>query len=376
MTTNQGPDNTANNFKFHFSTLKDPRRTNKGNIVFSLEEILFLTISAVISNCHTWEEIAEFGRLKQDWFRKFYTYTRMPSHDAINDLFCILDPKKFGECFINWIDNIATKTGSEVVAIDGKTIRGVASKDSKFPVHIVSAFCTKNCLCLGQQAVAEKSNEITAIPRLLELLTLDGCTVTIDAIGCQTEIAEKIREKKAHYILQVKGNQKILKEQIEDIFNGKSSRETDEKYNMGHGRIEHRKCEVILVKNVILDGQENWKDLRTLIRIESNRTIKKTGKKSTEYRHYISSHNDDATQLNKNIRSHWGIENNLHWNLDVILKEDGQLKRKGNSAQNFNLINKTALGLLINEKTAKMSKPLKRLRASINDSYRELILKV
>lgn len=376
MTTNHGSANTANNFNFHFSTLKDPRRTHKGNIVFSLEGILFLTISAVISGCNTWESIAEFGRLKKDWFRKFYPYKRMPSHDTINGIFCVLNSKKFGACFINWINSIATKTDSEVVAIDGKTIRGAASKDSKFPIHIVSAFCTKNSLCLGQQTVAEKSNEITAIPRLLELLTLDGCTVTLDAMGCQTEIAEKIREKNAHYILQVKDNQKILKEQMEDIFNGKSSRKTDKKFNTGHGRIEHRKCEAVLVKDVVLEGRENWKDLCTLVRIESNRTIKKTGIKSTEYRYYISSHTDDAKLLNKSIRSHWGIENNLHWNLDVIFKEDGQLKRKGNSAENFNLISKTALGLIVNEKTAKMSKPLKRLRASIDDDYRELILKV
>lgn len=374
--TNQDPDSVKNYFKTSFSTLQDPRRTTKGNIVYSLEEILFLTISAVISGCNTWETIAEYGRLKKDWFRKFYPYKRMPSHDTINDLFCVLDAQKFGECFINWINQIATKTNSEVVAIDGKTVRGAASKGSKFPLHIVTAFCTKNRLCLGQEAVTEKSNEITAIPRLLELLTLDGCTVTLDAMGCQTDIAGKIREKNADYILQVKDNQKILKEQLEDVFNGKTGRQTDEKFSIGHGRAEHRKCEAIAVSDVVLDGKEDWQGLQTLVRIESGRTIKKTGIKSTEYRYYISSLATDAKLLSKSVRSHWGIENNLHWNLDVIFKEDGQLKRKGNSAQNFNVISKTALGLIDNEKSTNLSKPMKRLRASIDDAFRELIMKV
>lgn len=195
-------------------------------------------------------------------------------------------------------------------------------------------------------------------------------------MGCQTDIAEKIRDKKADYILQVKDNQKILKEQLEDIFNSKTGRKIAEKYNTGHGRIEHRKCEAILVGDVILDGKENWKDLQTLVRIESNRTKKKASVISTEYRYYTSSITNDAALLNKSVRSHWGIENNLHWNLDVIFKEDGQLKRKGNSAQNFNVISKTALGLIESEKSTNLSKPMKRLRASIDDGFRELIMKV
>jgi predicted transposase YbfD/YdcC len=374
--TNTSLHSPQNLFKESFSTLPDPRRTTKGNLVYSLEEILFLTISAVVCGCNTWTAIAEYGRLKQDWFRKFYLFEKMPSHDAISDLFSALNPKIFAECFINWVHGIAQKTDSEVVALDGKTVRGAASKGNKFPLHIVTAFCTKNRLCLGQQTVAEKSNEITAIPRLLELLTLDGCIVTLDAMGCQREIAEKIREQKANYILQVKDNQKDLKEQMEDIFNSKTARKTDTATSMGHGRIEQRKCDAILTDNIILEGGENWKDLQTLVRIKSDRTMKKSGEKSTEYRYYITSLKDDAGLLNKSIRSHWGIENHLHWNLDVIFKEDGQLKRKGNSAENYNVIAKVALALVDNEKTEKLTKPLKRLRASHSDSYRELILKV
>lgn len=365
-----------NIFKESFCTLPDPRRTTKGNLVYSLEEILFLTISASICGCNTWITIAEYGRLKQDWFRKFYPYKRMPSHDAISDLFSALNPKIFAECFINWVNEIAIKTDSKVVAIDGKTVKGAASKGNKFPLHIVSAFCTKNRLCMGQQSVAEKSNEITAIPKLLELLTLDGCIVTIDAMGCQRDIAKKIREQKADYILQVKDNQKDLKEQMEDIFNSKACRKSNTTTTMGHGRIEKRECEAIMVSNILLEGHENWEDLQTLVRIKSTRTIKKSNEQSIEYRYYIASLGDNAKLLNESIRSHWGIENNLHWNLDVIFREDGQLKRKGNSAENYNIIAKVALGLVDNEKTEKLSKPLKRLRASIDDSYRELILKV
>jgi len=363
-------------FKDSFSTLIDPRRTSKGNILYSLDEILFLTISACICGCTAWTSIAEFGRLKKGWFRQFSPYKKLPSHDAISDLFCVLDSKTFAECFLNWVNGIASKEDSEVVAIDGKTIRGAASKGGKFPLHIVSGFCTKNRLTLGQVSVGEKSNEIVAIPKLLDLLTLDKCIVTIDAIGCQKNIAEIIRKKNADYILQVKDNQLILKEQIEDVFNSKMSRKIYQKTNCGHGRIEKRICEVISAESLIFEGSKNWKDLKTIVRIESHRTIKKTLEKSKEFRYYITSLKDSPENINNAIRSHWGIENNLHWCLDVIFNEDGQLKRKGNSAENFNVISKAALALVDNEKSTNLTKPLKRLRASIDDSFRELILKV
>jgi len=374
--TSTGPEPAKNLFKEHFSTLKDPRRTSKGNLMYPLEEILFLTISAVISGCTAWITIAEFGRLKTDWLRKFYSYRNgTPSHDAISDLFSILDPKLFGECFVNWIRAVADTADSGVVAFDGKTVRGPGSDSRKYPLHIVTAFCTKNRISLGQQSVGDKSNEITAIPELLDLLTLKGCIVTTDAMGCQKKIAEKIREKEADYILQVKDNQKELKEQVQKLYALNVPAEVDTEIDFGHGRIETRKCEVI-TELAFLDGKEGWKDLRSVVRIESVREIKKTGVKTTEHRYYITSIKGGAKLVNNSIRSHWGIENNLHWNLDVIFKEDGQLKRKGNSAENFNIINKTALGLIENEKTAKMSKPLKRLRASLSDEYREKIMKV
>lgn len=373
--TLSGPLKSAQLFTESFSTLQDPRRTSKGNIQYLLEELLFITITGVICGYKEWEEIAEYGKQKADWFRKFYPYKTMPSHDVLGRLFQALDPKSFSQCFINWVSSVATKTATDVVAIDGKTIRGAASKGNKFPIHIVTAFCTKNRLTLGQQSVIEKSNELTAIPALLDLLNLEGCTVTIDAIACQQNIAEKIIEKKADYILQVKNNQQYLKDNIEDFFNSKMERKVHQTITQGHGRIEKRRCEVITDLEDF-SGLENWRSLHSIVKIYSERTIKNTEEKSVECRYYISSIKDDAKRLNEAIRSHWGIENNLHWCLDVIFKEDGQLKRAGNAAENFNIINKAALGLLDNEKSTKHFKPMKRMKAAHSDDYRELILKV
>lgn len=373
--TLSGPTESAKLFTESFLSLPDYRRQTKGNIQYSLDELLFVTITGVICGYKDWEEIAEYGVIKADWFRKFYEYKKMPSHDVLSRLFKALDPKIFSQCFINWVSSIATKTATDVVAIDGKTIRGAASKGNKFPLHIVTAFCTKNRLSIGQQSVIEKSNELTAIPTLLDLLNLEGCTVTADALGCQQNIAEKIIEKKADYILQVKNNQQYLKDNIEDFFNSKMKREINQTLTQGHGRIEKRRCEVISDLEDFT-GRENWKNLESIVRIYSERTIKNTGEKSTEFRYYITSIKDEAKRLNESIRSHWAIENNLHWNLDVIFKEDGQLKRSGNSAENFNIINKAALGLLDNEKSTKHFKPMKRFKAAHNDDYRELILKV
>lgn len=373
--TKQGLGFSSQIFRNCFSDLQDPRRTTKGNIQYSLDELLFVSIVGVICGYHTWGEIAEYGELKKEWFRKFFTYKKMPSHDVLGRLFSALNPNIFSQCFVNWVSSIAQRTATDVVAIDGKTIRGAASQGNTFPMHIVTAFCAKNKLVLGQSSVMEKCNEITAIPFLLDMLDLEGSTVTIDAIGCQKNIAEKIVGGKADYILQVKNNQQYLKDEIEDIFDGKTAREKDVIRSLGHGRIEKRTCEVISELD-IFTAKENWKNIQSIVRIFSERTIKKTGEKSTEYRYYISSVKGDAKRINESIRSHWSIENNLHWTLDVTFKEDGQLKRMGNAAENFNIINKAAIGLLDNEKSTKHYKPMKRMKASHSDSYRELILKL
>jgi predicted transposase YbfD/YdcC len=262
---------------------------------------------------------------------------------------------------------------SRVVAIDGKSIRGIASKFGDSPLHIVSAFCHQNSLTLCQETVNEKSNEITAIPNLIDLLDLNNCVVTIDAMGCQKDIAERIRSKNGDYILQVKNNQQDLKEQIIKVFNAKSTVYESISLDSGHGRMEKRVCKA--TSNLrFLDGKEEWKDLKTIISIRSEIYDKKTHKKSENIRYYISSAEGSPKQFLQDIRAHWSIENNLHWNLDVIFKEDFQLKRKGNSSENFNIIAKTALGLLEAEKSKKKSKPIKRLIDSIDDSYREKIM--
>lgn len=355
------------------SKLKDHRRINTGNIRHSLQEIIFLSLSAVVSGCNTWQTIEEFGNLKLDWFRLYFPYKYgIPSHDTLGAFFSAFDRKKFADFFMDFTQSLATKD-SRVVAIDGKTVRGVASAFGKSPLHIVSAFCKNNMLTLCQEKVNDKSNEITAIPSLIDLLDLNNCVVTIDAMGCQKEIAEKIRDKKGDYILQVKDNQKDLKEQIEKLFNSQNPTNEHIERDTGHGRMEKRVCRVI--DNLIfLDGKQDWKDLKTIVEIKSEIYQKKSGKKSESVRYYISSEVANSKQMAQDIRSHWSIENNLHWNLDVIFKEDLQLKRKGNSTENFNMVLKLALGLLDAEKTKKKSKNMKRLKASIDDSYREKIL--
>lgn len=371
----QGPGLERNIFQESFSSLQDPRRITKGNIKYTFSEILFLTLSAVISGCNTWCLIEEFGNLKIDWLRKFHPYASgVPSHDTLGAFFSALDAKEFAKCFVNYAASISSHTKGDVIALDGKTVRGVASK-GKYPIHIVSAFCSKNCLSLAQETVNEKENEIVAIPRLLELITVKGCIVTIDAMGCQKEIAEKIRKKQADYLLQVKGNQAALKEQIIKIFNRKTPRKKAITDDCDHGRIEKRTCEVI-DDLTFLDEKQLWKDISTIIKITSYREDKKTGKFSNSFRYYISSLPNNAELINKSVRNHWAIENNLHWNLDVIFKEDHQLKRKGNSVENFNIITKVALNLLDNEKSTKKSKPTKRFKATIDDKYREFILNV
>uniref|UniRef100_UPI00404836FC ISAs1 family transposase n=1 Tax=Mariniflexile sp. TaxID=1979402 RepID=UPI00404836FC len=377
MTTN-GPKTTSNSlFTQYFSTLKEPRRTTKGNFQYPLEEILFLTISSIISGWHEdWDDIIYFGENNLEWLRKFYPYKNgIPSHDVLNRLYNRLDTKEFNQCFMKWASSIATKTEGRVIPIDGKTVRGNASNLNSSKLHIVSAFCTKNALCLGQVKVGSKSNEITAIPELLDLIAVKGCIVTIDAMGCQRAVAEKIIDKKADYVLMVKENQAELKEQIEKVFRIQKPEKTNIQEDLGHGRIEKRTCEAI-TKLDFLDTKENWTGLRSVIKITSERTIKKTDAHSSETRYYISSLLGDAALMNNSIRSHWAIENNLHWSLDVAMKEDGQLNYVANAAENMNMMKKMALGMIVNEKSIKKSKAKKMKKALMDESYRELLLKV
>ena len=374
---NKNDNKYANSlFIRHFENMKDPRRINKGNHIYPLNEILLLVISAVISGANGWTAIELFGNSKLSWLQEFFPYKNgIPSNDVLGKLFARLKAREFTDCFTNWINSISELNESEVVPIDGKTIRNSNDDSScKSAIHLVSAYASENRVCLGQVAVSEKSNEITAIPKLLDILTIKGCIVTIDAMGCQKKIAEKIIKKDADYILMVKDNQKNLKVQIEDLFKTQESHITDMKEDFGHGRIENRKCSIIDDLS-LLDKRDDWKGIKSIVRISSTRIIKKTQKESTENRYYITSLEADAEKINNAIRSHWSIENNLHWNLDVVFKEDASLKKKGDSPINFNIITKIALALIERENSNKMSKNSKRLKAALDDKYRTKILK-
>jgi len=267
-------------------------------------------------------------------------------------------------------------TNGEVVAIDGKTICNSDDKSTgKSALHVVSAYASKNKLCLGQQVVNEKSNEITAIPELLKILDIQGCIITIDAMGCQKKIAKDIVKKKADYLLMVKDNQKELKEQVEKMFSRENIAKTNKQFDTGHGRAETRTCDVI-DDLLFMDVKDQWVGLKSVVRVHSECYNKQTGKTSQQNRYYISSLSADAEKINNAVRSHWSIENNLHWTLDVIFKEDASLKKKGDSAINYNVMTKIALALIEKEKSRKLSKPSKRMTAALDDNYRDLILKV
>lgn len=357
----------------YFSEIKDPRveRTKEHLLI----DIIFITISAVICGSSTWEDIANYGKAKEVWLKQYLKLPNgIPSHDTFNRLFSSIDPNQFETCFLNWIKAISKITSGEIISIDGKTIRGSRSKDGKSVVHMVSAWAHRNHLSLGQVKVDDKSNEITAIPKLLEVIALEGCIVTIDAMGCQTSIAQKIIEKKADYILAVKGNQGKLKEGILDTIKFCKPIDESEDLDFGHGRIETRKCSVYTDFSHI-ENSSKWEKLSCIIKIDSHRHIKSTGKEQVETRLYLSSLKPCAKTLEKNIRAHWGVENSLHWILDVAFNEDASMKTNQNAVQNFSIINRIALNLLANDKTKKRSIKGKRLDAGWDNEYLLKILK-
>lgn len=375
MTHLSGPTAKQTHFLTFFSELKDPRRTNKGNLQHLLSDILFLTISAMLSGASDWELVRTFGKSQLPWLRKFGTFKNgIPSTDTLERVFSALDSKAFNDNFIKWISTIRKEIPNETIAIDGKTMRGAKPNNTcKNMPHIVSAFASTNGLCLGQVKVNDKSNEITAIPELLELLAIKGCTVTIDAMGCQTDIAEKIISCKADYILAVKGNQKNLKQAILDTVLLEKPCTTDVWQDFGHGRIEKRTCRAYDNLGYI-EKTSRWVGLNTIFVIDSLVENKSSGKTSSEQRLYISSLPANAAQLNIKTREHWSIENNLHWSLDVQFGEDRSRKHKGNVGENFNIILKTVMTLLLNDNTPKRSKNNKRLIAALDSEYREKLL--
>ena len=351
----------------YFAELRDPRvERNREHL---LEEILLIAVAAILSGAESWNDIADYGRDKLEWLKTFLQLPGgIPSHDTFNRVFSALDPEEMERGFAAWVSSITKLTAGEVVAIDGKTLCGTRETGKKQLVHLVSAWASANNLVLGQRKVDEKSNEITAIPKLLEALELAGTVVTIDAMGCQREIASRIIEKKADYVLAVKDNQGLLAEQVRDSFLLLPCEAVAEEIDCGHGRVEQRRCSVIADLSLIEKVSE-WASIQGLVRIESERYHKVSGKIEREIRYYITSLRPDAARLNAVIRQHWGIENKLHWVLDVGFSEDLDRKRAGHSAQNFSLLNRIALNLLKQEQSLNRGIKGKRLKAAWDHPY-------
>jgi predicted transposase YbfD/YdcC len=352
--------------------LSDPRINRQKKHL--LIDIVILSVLAVLSGAESWDSIELYGKENKAFLKQLLKLPGgIPSHDTINRVFGIINSRHFERLFIQW-SNELKKSGKleKVVAIDGKTVRG--SKDSfheKLPIHLVHAWSVENNICLGQLKTDCKSNEITTIPEILELLDIKGSIVTIDAMGRQTAIATKIIEEGGDYILAVKDNQKGVREEVEATCNRNRPFKDTTDVEKGHGRIETRRCQVF-EKGLIVDFQGRWTGLQTIIKITSTREIK--NKSTTENRYYISSL--DAEQpFNQHIRSHWAVENSLHWTLDMVFREDEQRKRDKKAAENFAIVRKIALNLLKKDNATKASLVSKRLKAAWNKDYIVELLK-
>jgi len=334
------------------------------------EDIVFITIAAVLCGADTWEEIAEFGRSKKEFLSNIIGLKNgTPSPDTYNRFFAGLNPHEFESHFLLWVKGLCNQN-SGVIAIDGKTVRGSRKEGSKSAIHMVSAFAAANNLVLGQVKTNQKSNEITAIPELLKVLDIEGCIVTIDAMGCQTKIAKTIVKQGADYVLSVKENQKELYANIIDTFrflpNDKVAQYED--IDIGHGRIETRVCTITRDLSQ-LSKKDDWLNINTLVKIDSNRYIKSSGQTQTETRYYITSLKSDAKSIGHAVRSHWSIENKLHWQLDVSFSEDKSRKRDRNAAENYSVILRMALNIVKSEKSTKKSVKGKRLKAGWDNEY-------
>jgi predicted transposase YbfD/YdcC len=363
----------ASDILSYFASMQDPRVERTRHHL--LEDIIFITIAGVICTAETWNDIEDFGNAKYTWLKTFLLLPNgIPSHDTFNRFFAALDSRAFEKCFVDWVNSVAKITHGEVVSIDGKTIRGSRGKGAKSAIHMVSAWANINQLVLGQYKVDQKSNEKTAIPALLEVLALKGCIITIDAMGCQTNIAQAILEKGADYILAVKDNQQELHQNIQDSFRFIKPTLSHQFIDADHGRVETRTCTVLDDLSMI-EQADKWNGLQSIVKIESERYIKSTGNTENETRYYITSLKADAEKTGKSIRSHWGVENSLHWTLDVAFGEDHSRKRAGNAAENYSIVLRIALNLIKNEKSSNRGIKGKRLKAGWDNDYLLLILK-
>lgn len=368
-------------FNDYFSVIPDNRQQSK--VEHKLHDILLTLVVGVICGADGWEAIEEVAHNKIDLLKKYGSFENgIPVHDTIARVTSVIDPAQLQQCFINWMKAAHIATNGEVIAIDGKTIRGSFDKQSKkSAIHMVSAFAAGNGVVLGQVKTAEKSNEITAIPQLLDLLEIKGSIVTIDAMGCQKAIAAKIKDKDADYVIAVKGNQGHLHQAIKDFFElchktnySNVSHQYHEDIDNGHGRVESRKYWISDTLISIKDLTEKWSGLMSVGMAESERHI--DGKVSREVRYFICSIKADAKVFAQAVRKHWRIENQLHWVLDVSFNEDLSRVRRENAAENMSVIRHLVLNLLKQEKSCKKGLKAKRFKAALDTNYTDKVIQL
>jgi predicted transposase YbfD/YdcC len=361
----------------HFARLRDPRV--RGRCDHRLLDIVVLAVCAVVANCDDWQQIALFCRERHDWFARFLPLPNgIPSHDTFERVFDGLDPAAFQACFRSWVEAVTATLDIPHIAIDGKTLRGSGRTDlARSPLHLVSAWATAAHLSLGQVAVDAKSNEITAIPKLLDLLDLKGAFVTIDAMGCQTKIAARIVQAGGDYVLAVKGNQEGLLDAVQHCVETAMDAPEPGRYEIatttavGHGRTDRRTV-VVVPTPAGLPGRSAWPSLRAVGMSVAERTIGETT--TAETRYFILSRMVSAAALAGLTRAHWSIENNLHWQLDVTFAEDANRVSGRTAAENLGLLRRLAVSLLKRE-SSKLSLKCKRIRAAINNNYLETVLR-
>ena len=357
----------------HFETVEDPRiERSKAHLLI---DILTIAILAVICGADGWVGIETYGKAKYQWLKSFLALPNgIPSHDTFARVFARLNPEQLQESFLSWVKAVSRVSEGEVIAIDGKTVRRSYDKGkNQGAIHMVSAWASQNRLVLGQKKVDDKSNEITAIPELLKILDINGCIVTIDAMGTQKAIAKQIIEQGGDYVLALKGNQGNLFEDVQQIFEQAQAQDFQEiehdfhqTIDGGHGRIEKRRCWALGQVEHLIDS-EQWSQFTSIAMVESERQCE--GQISREVRYYISSLSPDAQKLAESIRSHWTIENPLHWVLDVAFREDECRIRTGHAAENFALLRHLALSALNQETSAKLGIKNKRGRAGWDNDY-------
>ncbi len=369
MTTSDFFDHFDNNF----STLDDPRLDRKKQ--HSLRDILLLTILGVICGAESWTDIELFGQSRQDVLKDVLSLPNgIPSHDTLGRVFSLLNPKQLEASFLSWIKSLVTLSDGELIAIDGKTLRRSHDRPSGVnAIHVVSAWAAENAVVLGQIKTDEKSNEIVAIPQLLAMLHIQGCTVSIDAMGCQKAIATQIRQQQGDYLLALKGNQSTLHDDVRCFIESQLESATPsgvfdqaDASDKGHGRVEYRRAWVTDHIEWLKERHPDWPDLRSIGVIES---VRYTGDKaSVERRFYINSSPANAAQFLRSVRQHWGIENQLHWVLDVSFNEDQCRARSGHAAENLAVIRHIAINLLKHE-PSKLSIKAKRRKAGWDHKF-------